>query len=250
MAAHLACACAATSSGNRKNSSGRDGLRRGFLICSDGAGRDRALIALAINGPMRIRELGRAIGSDSHKTWDMIEHLRDAGIVVKRDRTGGRKYAALNRGLPTYPRLLRLLLALDERWPAKRIEQTRYRRGMPNDALLSDAGLDHIFQSPVTDMTTLCGSLGLGGVSALYAVNHWEREGMVRSRNAGPASPRQARLGFRRRQRTARLPHRGRPEQPGVQGPRGRGASAYRTPACTMTAQGGASQRARMGSRP
>ena len=34
-------------------------------------------------------------------------------------------------------------------------------------------------------MTTLIETLGLGSVSALYAVNHWEREGVVRSRVVG-----------------------------------------------------------------
>ncbi len=48
---------------------------------------------------MHVRALARAIGSDSHKTWDMVERLREAGLVVKRDRPGGRKYVALNRGL-------------------------------------------------------------------------------------------------------------------------------------------------------
>ena len=38
--------------------------------------RDRAMIALAINGPMHVLALGRAIGSDSHKTWSMVEVLR------------------------------------------------------------------------------------------------------------------------------------------------------------------------------
>jgi hypothetical protein len=34
------------------------------------------MIALAINGPKHVRALGRAIGSDSHKTWSMVEVLR------------------------------------------------------------------------------------------------------------------------------------------------------------------------------
>jgi hypothetical protein len=161
-------------------------------------GRDRALIALAVNGPMHVRALGRAIGSDPHKTWDMVERLIDAGLVVKRDRTGGRKYVGLNRGLQSYLPLLRLLLALDRHWPAVRVQQPRQRWAMPYDDDVPEERLDHVFQSPVrsrtllfvaalgvTDMRTLYDSLGLGRVSALYAVNHWEREGVVRSRTNG-----------------------------------------------------------------
>jgi hypothetical protein len=161
-------------------------------------GRDRALIALAVNGPMHVRALGRAIDSDSRPVWHMVERLIGAGLVVKRARLGGRKYAALNRGLPTYLPLLRLLLALDRHWPAKRVQQPTYRWAMPYDEVLCDKQLDFIFQSPVrsrtllfiaavgvTDMTTLYDSLGLGSVSALYAVNHWERQGVVRSRTDG-----------------------------------------------------------------
>lgn len=161
-------------------------------------GRDRALIALAVNGPMHVRALGRAIGSDAHKTWDMVERLRRSGIVIKRDRAGGRKYAGLNKELPAYPPLLRLLLALDRHWPAQRVDQPRYRWAMPYDDVISEVRLDHIFQGPVrsrtllfiaalgvTDMSTMYEALGLGTVSALYAVNHWEREGVVHTRTCG-----------------------------------------------------------------
>lgn len=91
-------------------------------------GRDRALIALAVNGPMHVRALGRAIGSDSHKAYDMVERLRESGLVVKRDRPGGRKYAALNRDLPVYDEVYALLMALDRSWPAERVEQPRCTR--------------------------------------------------------------------------------------------------------------------------
>ncbi len=69
-------------------------------------GRDRVLICLAVNGAMYVRQIGRLAGIDSHKCFDMIGRLADAGLVVKRNREGGRKYAALNRGLRCYPQLL------------------------------------------------------------------------------------------------------------------------------------------------
>ena len=162
-------------------------------------GRDRALICLAVNGPMTVRELGRAIGSDASKTFAMVERLLQAGLVVKRDRTGGRKYVAINKALVVYNELQALLLALDGDWPAKRVAQPRYRWAMWNDGGSLDAGrLDCMFQSPVrsrtllfiaavgkTQMKSIYDLLGLGTVSAMYAVNHWEREGVVRTATRG-----------------------------------------------------------------
>lgn len=162
-------------------------------------GRDRVLICLAVNGPMTVREIGRAIRSDSHKTWSMVEYLMRSGLVVKRNRPGGRKYVALNRRLPIYRRLLSLLLALDKKWPARRVDQPSYRWAMWNDdGAITSQRLDLMFFSPVrsrvllfvaavgtTDMSTMYDLLGTGSVSALYAVNHWEREGVLASRWVG-----------------------------------------------------------------
>jgi hypothetical protein len=158
-------------------------------------GCDRVLICLAVNGPMTVRELGRAIRSDSHKTWDMVERLRKSGLVVKRDYAGGRKYVALNRQLPIHRPLLRLLLALDRHWPGQRINRTTARWHMPFDRNLTTERMDHIFQSPVrsrillfisavgeTDMSTIYKLLGLGTVSTMLIVNHWEKQGIVCTR--------------------------------------------------------------------
>lgn len=158
-------------------------------------GRDRALISLAMNGPMTVRELGRAIGSDSHKTWNMVEVLKRSGLVVKRERAGGRKYVAINRASPIYDELMALLRAMDKYWPAKRVSQPRYRWAMWNDkGAITDARLAEMFYSPVRSKTLLfvaCAgvtnlsmiyiSLKLGSVSAMYAVGHWERQGVIRS---------------------------------------------------------------------
>jgi hypothetical protein len=148
---------------------------------------------------MTVRELGRAIGSDSHKVWNMVEYLLKTGLVVKRNRPGGRKYVALNRKLPVYRRLERLLLALDHKWRARRISQPMYRWAMWNDAgSITPGRLDLMFFSPVrsrillyvaavgtTDMSTMYDLLGIGSVSALYAVNHWEREGILSTKQVG-----------------------------------------------------------------
>lgn len=151
---------------------------------------------------MTVRELGRTIRSDSHKTWNMVERLREAGLVVKRDVPGHRKVVALNKRLgQRYFLLVDLLRAIDRRWPVSRVAQGRLQPRHVwegEDGVLNPDRLDRVFQSPVrsrtllfvaaagvTNMTILGRSLGLDTVSALYAVNHWEREGVVRSRMAG-----------------------------------------------------------------
>ena len=158
-------------------------------------GCDRALICLAVNGPLTVRELGRAIDSDSHTTWDIVERLREAGMVVKRDEPGGRKYVALNRRLPIYRPLRRLLLAPDRYWPATRDGEHIARWRMPFDSNVTTERMDHIFQSPVRsrvllfvaavgecDMKTIYDTLGMNSGSVTYVVNHWEKQGVFRSR--------------------------------------------------------------------
>ncbi len=127
--------------------------------------------------------------------WDMVERLRLSGLVVKRDVIGGRKYVYLNRQLPIYPALLRLLLALDKHWPAQRDGPNTARWYMPFDRDLTTERLDSIFQSPLRsrillfvaavgecNLETIYETLGLGTVSAMLAVNHWQRQGILRSR--------------------------------------------------------------------
>lgn len=158
-------------------------------------GADRALICLAVNGPLTVRELGRATNIESHKAYDIVERLRSRAIVVKRDRPGGRKYVSLNRQLVMYRALLKLLKALDRHWPAKRTQSYIARWHMPFDPVLSSAHLDRMFQSPVrsrvllfiaavgeTDLSSIYTMLGLGTTSVWLTVNHWEKQGVIRTR--------------------------------------------------------------------
>lgn len=161
-------------------------------------GRDRVLICLAVNGAMHVRAIARAIGSDSHKTFTMVERLRAAGLVVKRFHEGGRKYVQLDRRLRIYRPLRRLLLAMDAHWPAERVERAVKRWHMPFDGKMSPTKLDHVFQSPVrsriltyvasvgeASMKDIYGPLGVCCESAAYAINHWEKQGILRSRRVG-----------------------------------------------------------------
>jgi hypothetical protein len=67
-----------------------------------------------------------------------------------------------------------------------------------DDGAVTAPRLDLMFFSPVrsrillyiaavgtTDMITMYDLLGIGSVSALFAVNHWEREGIVRTERIG-----------------------------------------------------------------
>lgn len=161
-------------------------------------GRDRVLICLAVNGAMHVRAIARAIKSDSHKTYDMVERLRVSGLVVKRFHDGGRKYVQIDRRLIVYKALIRLLRRLDATWPAIRVERTVARWYMPFDGTMPSEKLDHVFQSPVrsriltyiaavgeTNMQNMYRALAIGSVSALYAVAHWEKQGVLRSRRMG-----------------------------------------------------------------
>jgi hypothetical protein len=157
-------------------------------------GRDRALISLAINGPLTVRELARATEIDPHKMWDMIQRLRLSGLVVKREMPGGRKYVSINRRLPIYRTLMNLLIALDRISPTERCSGYTARWRMPFDRELTDERLDNVFQSPLrsrillfvatvgeADMQTIYRSLGLGKVSSTLAINHWQKQGVLRS---------------------------------------------------------------------
>lgn len=158
-------------------------------------GRDRALLSLAVNGPMTVRELGRAINMDSRPAWHMVERLKTSGLIVKRERPGGRKYVALNKRAPYYEPLMDLLLALERKWPVGRVDQPTYRWAMwQDDGAVTQARLDAMFHSKarsrvllfltaagVSDMRTIYNLLGLNSGTALYTVDHLEKQGLVAS---------------------------------------------------------------------
>lgn len=157
-------------------------------------GRDRALIALAVNGALHVRHLARLIGSDSHKTWNMVERLLQSRIVVKRTREGGRQYVQINQGLHAQRALMRLLLAMDRIWPAKRAARKVKRWHMPFSSTMTDKHREEIFHSRVrsrvllyvqavkrTNMIDMYHALRMNSVTALYVVNFWEREGVLRT---------------------------------------------------------------------
>ena len=161
-------------------------------------GRDRVLICLAINGPMHVRHIARTIGSDSHKVWNTIEALRAINVVVKREEDGGRKYAALNRDLPIYRPLCRLLIAMDRYWPVPRAEFRTAPRRMPYHDTFNPNLLTEMFQGPVrthvlllvaavgaADQKTIGDLLRLAPISGRLALDRWERQGVLHSIRLG-----------------------------------------------------------------
>lgn len=165
-------------------------------------GRDRVLTCLAVNGPLHVREIARLIGSDSRKTFDMVQRLQEAGLVVKRDQPGFRKVVALDKGLgQLYFHIRDLLLALHENWPVERSPRPfpfYAKSPLRGDAPLDDSRIERWFNSVPrsrallyvaavgrTNMVDLVLRAHVGSVSALYAVNFWERQGVLRSKTVG-----------------------------------------------------------------
>ena len=162
-------------------------------------GRDRILLSLAVNGAMTVREVGRATSIDSHKAWSMVERMVPTGIIVKRDRPGGRKYVAINRLFPAWQELMNLLEAIDAKFPVARVSVPATRWHLWNeDEEYPSPRLDGIFhaanRSRILLLVASAGEaiekdiymlLGINMVSAMYAMNHWQREGILRSRYDG-----------------------------------------------------------------
>jgi len=165
-------------------------------------GRDRVLTCLAVNGPLHVREIARLIGSDSRKTFDMVSYLEECGLVIKRDQPGFRKVVALDKALGhLYFQFRDLLLALDAHWPVKRSARPfpfYAKTPLRGTAPLDDDRIEQWFTSVPrsrtllyvaavgrTNMTDLVRRAKVGSVSALYSVNYWEREGVLRTEIAG-----------------------------------------------------------------
>ena len=95
--------------------------------------RTQILLALHANGPMTVREAARLRKTDSATTFRSVERLIVCGLIVKRDRPGGRKYVAINKSHFAAKELNFLLDVLNNRFPIPEIEQARVRRGLPTD---------------------------------------------------------------------------------------------------------------------
>jgi DNA-binding transcriptional ArsR family regulator len=93
--------------------------------------RTEILALLAVNGPLTVRELARLRESDSSATFRAVSALSKCGLVLKRQRAGGRKYVSLHRAHQCARELRDLLTALDLGHPVARVTQARARWGLP-----------------------------------------------------------------------------------------------------------------------
>lgn len=79
--------------------------------------RTRLLICLSQNGPLYVRQLGRLIGSDSRKTFDMVQHFESCGVVKKIRQPGFRRYVVLDEHCTFHRELSALLSRLSDKYP-------------------------------------------------------------------------------------------------------------------------------------
>jgi DNA-binding MarR family transcriptional regulator len=95
--------------------------------------RTEIMAMLMQNGPMHVRAIGRARECDSAGTFRTVERLVKSGMCVKRDRPGGRKYVAVNRGHFAWYRLRVLLEALCATYRIPAFEQPTHRWYLPRE---------------------------------------------------------------------------------------------------------------------
>ena len=170
--------------------------------------RERILMTLATTRPLYVQELATAVGSDARKVRANLEILERQGIVVRASPTGGAgRFVALRRDNPFYRPLLSLLTRMESAYPQNGVEpkpsrtaerirlgdfEKSKRRGT---TLIDDADL---FQSRIRTRVLLaiaaCGETDAVDLTSILieddrsiwnVVNHWEREGIVRSEARG-----------------------------------------------------------------
>gem|GEM_PF-3094215 len=170
--------------------------------------RDRLLMTLAVNSrPLYVAELTDLLQSDDRKIRNTISVLTECGVIVRDKKSSSGRYLALNKGLSAYRELLILLRALAIKNPqtvADRPARRAERLALKNLDLQWNAGpydasaFDRLFYSKVrtrvllaisaagsTDVTDIDLVFSESKRSAWNAVNHWQREGLIRSRVVG-----------------------------------------------------------------
>jgi hypothetical protein len=164
--------------------------------------RDRLLMMLAVHDrPLYIAELGKALNSDPMKIRKTVKVLVDLGVVVT--ACAGPlnvRYVGLNRGFAAYPWLLRLLRALESRYPQPRLslpqrpsERRALRRLRMSDTKRS-GNIDRLFYSVAhtrtlltivameeTDAADIFSTVALVRNSVRNSFEYLQREGVIHS---------------------------------------------------------------------
>lgn len=166
--------------------------------------RDRLLITLAINKrPLYVAELVKILNSDDRKIRNTLAVLRSCGVVVRDTKSRSGRFAALNRGFPAHKEMLVFLRQLQRRHPQPIVgKPTRCAERLVlknlslkwNAANRTSKSFDLLFYSKVrtrvllaisasssTDVTDITNTFTEDKRSVWNAVNHWQREGVIRS---------------------------------------------------------------------
>lgn len=168
--------------------------------------RDRVLMTLAVNRrPLYVAELVQLLRTNGRKVRKSLTVLETCGLVVRAHAStpGLGRFVRLNRGFPAARELLTLLRALERRCPQPRAARPgrvaervalRRARTLRNPVPFSTVNLDRIFYSKVrtrsllaiaashsTDVSHIAITFVERRNSVWNAVEHWEREGIVRS---------------------------------------------------------------------
>jgi len=160
---------------------------------------------LAVNDrPLALAELCRALSSDQRKVRNTLAVLTELGVVANAFPAPNYRFIALNRAFPAYPPLLRLLRVLERDCPQERLgkpPRTAERlalRGLNVVGSSELRNLDRLFHTPgrtrvllyiaaadSTDVSDVCRTMGYDNISVWNVANHWQREGVIRSRILG-----------------------------------------------------------------
>ncbi|MGA8576047.1 MAG: MarR family transcriptional regulator [Candidatus Cybelea sp.] len=175
----------------QKNSLNRTETFEELPILFGKGGRDKLLVCLAVNGPLRVQTLANAIGSHPSSVIEMIQHLEALGLVMT-SRAPGYSYAAINQDLPIRQSLVAVLLALDQRYPAPRRSSQAPQSGewKSNPQPILTEIFSSVPRSRVllfvaargpSEMAEARRELRCGTAQIRQTVTHWERQGVVKS---------------------------------------------------------------------
>jgi DNA-binding Lrp family transcriptional regulator len=165
--------------------------------------RDRLLMTLAVNArPLYVSELARLLSCAPSKMRKTVKVLEATNIISSKFVSPSLRFIGLNRDFPGYLRLVRFLRVLETHYPQERVgkpKRTAERlalRGLnlSGNGCLAVTDIDRLFYSSVrtrtlltvvavgdTDVRDIQTTVGLDHRSIWNAVNHWQREGIIRS---------------------------------------------------------------------
>lgn len=182
----------------RRSQSNRDRFlkRVGSVPWVFGRGmRERMLLSLHANGPLQTVQLTRALGCDEKKVRRALRHFCLIGVVAKCGRLGHRRYWTLDRRFAAHHELRSLLVELARLVPPTRFRGPTRRLGsVGRTPRRLDRAVEGLFGSvtrtrvllaaaALTDpsLREVCRLACVRYESVVYAVNRFERDGLLRT---------------------------------------------------------------------